>query len=341
MIGSVGFSFIFAKLHGMRARMYEGPRLAALASLRNPFEMISAMYPRLEERSLRGFERRLASEHVRELNRVRTLLDAQAQDFFTWQLQRYRIENLKVLLRAWKSHQSLEEVQPFLVELPARYALPVERLLGASKLPDFIALVPDRRFRDGIRRGSAQFQETNKLFYVEAGLDAAYFHELCLRASHLGEADRNEITRAIRMEMLTYNVLFAMRGRLNYGLTPDEVNEFLPRGPSPAPTGARYEPMLRAEGFAAMLAAMPDRKVLLGNGPDPADLGELQKRLAERLYQVANNTFYRSVLHMGCVVGFYYLKRVELNNLVRTAELLRQGRSGEDIERELIRLPEE
>jgi vacuolar-type H+-ATPase subunit C/Vma6 len=178
MIGSVGFSFIFAKLHGMRARLYEGPRLAALASLRNPFEMISTMYPRLEQRGLRGFESRLASEHVRELNRVRTLLDGDAQQFFTWQLQRYRIENIKVLLRAWKSRQSPEEVQTFLVDLPARYALPVEKLLSAPKLPDFIAQVPDRRFRDGISRGARQFQESNKLFFIEAGLDAAYFHEI-------------------------------------------------------------------------------------------------------------------------------------------------------------------
>ena len=32
---------------------------------------------------------------------------------------------------------------------------------------------------------------------VEAGLDAAYFHELCLRASHLGEADRNTLLRLL------------------------------------------------------------------------------------------------------------------------------------------------
>lgn len=339
MIASAGFAYVFAKVHGMRSRLWEGARLKTLTALRSPGEMAATVFPRLEERSLRGFEQRLVSEHVRSLDFLQVLADGPAKHFFAWQLERYRIENVKTLLRAWKARQSVEQVRPFLVELPDRYSLPVDKLLATTKLAEFARALPVPRFAEGLERGAARFQDTESLFYVESGLDAVYFAELCRRAVRLERADRLEVARPLRMEMLVYNVLFAMRARLNYGLPPEDVNDCLARGPMPAPTGARYEPMLRAEGFAAMLAAMPDRKILLGTGPDPASIAELQRRTWERLFLVANSSFYRSTLHMGCVEAFYYIKRVELANLIRVAELLRQGKSGPEIESELIRLP--
>ena len=89
-----------------------------------------------------------------------------------------------------------------------------------------------------------------------------------------------------------------------------------------------------------MLSGVPERKELLGPGPEPTDLGELQRRMWERLYLAANRVFYRSMFHMGCVEAFCYIKRVELANLIRVAELLKQELSARDIQRELIRLPE-
>jgi hypothetical protein len=103
---------------------------------------------------------------------------------------------------------------------------------------------------------------------------------------------------------------------------------------------ARLEGVLAAANFPAMTAALPDRRLFLGEHADPGDVGQLQQRLWERLYRVANRAFYGSSMRMGGVEGFYYVKRVELNNLIRVVELLRQEAPAADISRDLIRRPE-
>jgi len=340
MITPVDFAFVSAKLHGMRSRLHEGPRLEPLTGLRNVFEMMRSLYPGTDVGGRTGFERRLVEEHIGELMRVLVFLDGPNRDFFEWQLERYRIENLKVVLRGWKLRMPREELEALLVTLPPAYALPTAKLLETAKLIELIRLMPVSLFAEGIRRGSVQFHDTNRLFYIEAGLDAVYFEELCRRAAHLSSTDAEEVKELLRREVLIYDVLFIMRARLNYDLTVEDVREFLVTGTDAAPQAALFESMLRAQSFGEMLEACPEQKALLGPDGGVPDLDALQRRLWERLYLAANRMFYRSMFHMGCVEAFYYIKRVELRNLIRVAELLRQERSARDIQRELIRLPE-
>jgi vacuolar-type H+-ATPase subunit C/Vma6 len=339
MITPVDFSFVSAKLHGMRSKLYEGARLDALTSLRNPFELIAAVLPGTDVRDRMDFERRLVEQHVRDLNRVRTLLDGPNRAFFDWQLERYRMENVKVLLRAWKarSESAGSDVRALLVNLPEGYALSVDRLLSAAKLTDFMWALPGRLYAQGIKRGAVQFHDTQKLFFIEAGLDAVYFEELCRRCGDLETADREEVEELLRIEVLVYDVLFAVRGRLNLGLSIEDVGDFLVTGIAPAPGSVVFEAMLGASDFAGMLAAMPSRRTLLGTA-EPMDLVGLQRALHERLARGANRSFYHSMFHMGAVEAFYYLKRIELANLIRVAELLRQERPAVEIRSELLRV---
>lgn len=336
----VDFAFVVAKLHGMRSHLYEGPRIESLASLGNAFEMTASVFPDLDVTSRGRFGRHVVREHVADLARVQVLLDGPNRTFFDWQLERYRIENLKVVLRGWKSRLRADEVTELLVELPAEYSLPVREILDTARLTDVIRLMPVEGFARAIRRGAVQFHDTNRLFYIEAALDRFYFEELCRRAAALKSADRDEVSGLVRLEALIYNVLYVMRARLNYDAAAADVRAFLVNGSHPAPAAAELEGMLRAASFEEMLAAAPERKLLLGPGEEPTGLSELQRRTWERLYLAANRIFYRSMFHMGCVEAFYYIKRVELRNLIRVAELLGQEVPATDIRRRLIRLPE-
>ncbi len=333
MATSVMAPFVAAKLHGMRAKLFEGPRLEALTTLRSPFEMMSAVFPNADVRERRDFERKAVEAHVRDLDRLRVVLGGRDRAFFDWQLERYRIENIKVLLRAWKDKELAGDVTGLIATLPPHYDLPVDRLLASAKLNDFAKALPVRRYELGIERGTAAFNQTRRLFYVEASLDALYFTELKRRAMALSAADQDAIRPLMRREVLIYNVLFTVRARLNLRLEPDDVSPFFAGGVNPA----RFEPMLRAGDFAGMLAAMPSRRLLLGDA-EPKDAVELQRGLYERLYRAANAAFYGAASYLGVLEGFYYIKRVELANLIRVAELLRQERPAAEIERELIRI---
>ena len=338
MVIPVDLAFVGAKLHGMRSRVYEGPRLDALRSLHNVFDMIAAVSPTLDVTSRMRFEQHLVREHVSALGRIAVYLTGANADFFDWQLERYRLENLKVLLRGWKTRQAPAEVKSRLVELSTDYALPVDKILAAADIGDIARLVPVKPFAREISRRAAQFDDTKKLFAVEAGLDAVHLAELCRRAGSLAAGDRSEVSELLGFEVLMVDVLFAMRARLNYDLAAEEVREFLVTDAPCAPPGHEFAVMLEGKTFAEMLRAAPRAKMLVGPGPDVAGLEEFQQRLWERLYRLANRLFTRSSLHMGVVEAFYYIKRVELNNLIRVAELLRQEVPPAEMARRLIRL---
>ena len=340
MITPVDFAFVAAKLHGMRSKLYEAERVEPLTSLRNAFEMMASVFPRLDVRSRTRFERTLVETHVRDLVRVQTFLQGRNRYFFDWQLERYRVENLKVVLRGWKAQRPIDAVTELLIDLPEAYAVPVAELLATRKLNDVIKLMPVACYGKGVRKASVQFHDTGRLFHIEAGLDQAYFEELCARARRLKHTDRGQVNELVRREVLMYDVLFIMRARLNYDVAPEDVREFVVTGTDPAPRRMMLEPIIEADRLEGMIAALPEEKDLLGPGVMPTNLEELQQCMWERLYLAANRLFYRAVFHMGCVEAFYYIKRVELRNLIRIAELLRQEIRPAQITRELIRLPE-
>jgi vacuolar-type H+-ATPase subunit C/Vma6 len=335
MITPVDFSFVSAKLHGMRAKLYEGARLDALTTLRTPFEMMTAVLPATDVRDRRDFERNLVEQHVRDLDRIRTLLDGANRRLFDWQLERYRLENVKVLLRAWKTRETGVDVRALLVALPDDYALPVDAILTAPGLTDVMWLLPGEAYVEGVKRGAVQFHDTNKLFFIEAGLDGAHFEELARRAAALKSADRAEVEELVRLEITIYDALFVARGRLHHNLSDPDVRDFLVAAGAPAPEPRIFEPMIAAKDLPAMLGALPTRRAILGDA-DPRDLVELQRALHKRLFLAANRAFYRSMFHMGVVEAFYYVKRMELANLIRVAELLRQERTQAEIRREII-----
>lgn len=335
MITPVDFSFVSAKLHGMRAKLYEGARLDALTGLRSPFEMMTAVLPSTDVRDRMDFERKLVEKHVRDLERIRTLLDGANRRLFDWQIERYRLENVKVLLRAWKTRESVGDVRALLVALPDDYALPVDAIMAAPGLTDVMWLLPGETYVSGVKRGAVQFHDTNKLFFIEAGLDGAYFEELARRVGALQSADRAEVEDLVRLEILIYDALFVARARLHHNLSDPDVRDFLVAAGAPAPDPRIFEPMIAAKDLPAMLAALPTRRAILGDA-DPRDLVALQRALHERLLLAANRAFYRSMFHMGVVEAFYYVKRMELANLIRVAELLRQERPAAEIRRELI-----
>jgi len=56
----------------------------------------------------------------------------------------------------------------------------------------------------------------------------------------------------------------------------------------------------------------------------------------ENLYRAANRRYYSCVLDFGAIAAFYYIKRVELRNLIKISEYIRYGEHGGAIRKQLI-----
>jgi len=316
------FDFIHAKVHGLRGRLYELDRLADLCHLRTIEQLWHRLYPDREAGTHRELQRRLLAGHIETLRGIREHLPAQFEPLFSWLMRRFQVENIKVLLRAWKAGAALDEVAPFLAPLPDDLALAADAMLKARHMTDLLLAVPERRLRQAAEDSVRHFLETEQTFFLETALDGAYYLGLLEEQARLRGVHASHTEPLVRLEVAVYNVLALFRLKLSYGLPFEEARGFFVPG---APRAFRLERLYDYPEFGDMVRLVP--REMLPRQPAAAvdTVADLERALWQRLLQVANRQFYRSTGDIGAVVAFATIKRVELANLIRVVEGLRYG----------------
>jgi len=330
----VTLPFTIAKVRAMRSFAYEGDRLAALGRARSVPELAKLLG--FDQEAAPGpleLEARLTTRHISDLLRVDRLVAGTQGRLFDWLLARYQMENLKVILRFWSAGEPLERLARYLVEVPGLKTLPVEDLAEVRDLTNFIRLVPQRVFARGLKEGLAYWQAEGRTFLAEAGLDAAYFRELSACQSALTGTDQLTTRQLVGADVDTYNLLLVTRAQLNYHLELDEVAKFVVAG-----TLISRSALLGARGetLSDILSALRAVEVLHLGETMPETIADLEDALALRLYRMANRRYYQSMLDLGALVAFFYLKRNELANLIRVVEGRRYELDWPEVERRLV-----
>lgn len=328
------FEFIQAKIHGLRSRVYEQDRLDELCDLRTVAQLWHRLYPDATPGDHRELQRRLLSDHVRTLEVVRRHLPGAVAPLYVWMMQRLQIENLKVLLRAWKAHEPFERVAPFLAPVAKDLELDARAFLKADGLADLVALIPDPALRAAAERGSASYADKGDTFFLEAALDGAYYTGLLTRERELPSPHREGVELVIRGEIAVYDILTLFRLKLNYGLRYEQAARFFVPG---ARHAAELDRLFAFPDFSDMVKFLPHDLFPLNDGQGILTIADLERALWRRLFQIANSQFYHSVADLGIAVAFYTIKRVELANLFHVIEAVRYDLAPGAIRQGLIR----
>jgi len=327
------FDFIQAKVHGLRSRVYELDRLDDLCNLRTIEQLWRRLYPDAHAGDHHALQRRLLADHVAVLGGIAGHLPAPLAPLYAWMMRRFQLENLKVLLRAWKTRQPAERVAPLLAPLGGKLALDTGQFLRARDLASFVGLMPDTRFRAAALAAAPEHAETGETFFIEAALDAAYYERLVELAGELPARHRGACEPLVRLEAELYDTLAVFRLKLNAGLSRDRVGTFLARH---GLSLLAIERLFDYPDFRDMLGHVPRDLLRPEDAAGVFTIPDLERVLWERLLRAANRQFYRSVGDMGLVVAFYTVKRVELANLIRVVEGVRRGLGPEAIRGGLI-----
>jgi vacuolar-type H+-ATPase subunit C/Vma6 len=329
------FEFIQAKAHGLRSRVYELDRLDDLCDLRTIPQLWHRLYPEDSPADHHELQRRLLADHVATLEVIRRHLPERLAPLYTWMMRRYQIENLKVLLRAWKAHEPVQRVLPFLAPGGGEFALDAAAFLAAPDLSDFLLLIPESDLRSATLQGAPQVAQAGETFFAEAALDATYYTGLLERHQQLPPPHREGTAAVVHLEAAVYNILAVFRLKLNYAIPYEKARAFLVQG---TPRAFELERLYDYPDFGDMLGLIPREVVRPEDLLEVTAIPDLEPVLWERLLHVANRQFYRSVGDLGAVVALYTVKRVELANLIRVIEGVRYGMKPTVIRRGLIRV---
>ena len=322
--------FVVAKVRGMRSKLFEGNRLAALADSKSLPELFRRVRPRDTFEGHLEFERDLLADQIRELEKMSRQLSGPAYDLVQWLLAHYELENLKVALRAYLSKKTVAEAEELMAPVPARMALPMGRLFDAPDLRRFAANVPVEEFREALLRAIGA-DKTPDSTALETALDAAYYRKLLELAAGTDEWIRKLVAFDVDFHALS----FILRSKFNYNLPLSRIHPFI------VTSGLFLTPHVGERLYAAhdpaqAINAVPRSFLSLEKRRGIASLRQLDEALLLRQYQLAARCFVESIVTIPAVIAYYYIRRIEFMNLVRVTESVRHSLPRADIENRLL-----
>lgn len=327
--------FLCAKVRGLRGRLYAGPSLLALARLASSAayyeKVLSGSVP---QSHIQG-QHSLITAHAEHLVRISRFLSGKRRDAFDWLVRRYQIENLKILLRARAHKLGKDAALDLLTKLPDELSLPIDEILGAQGLKALADAIPLKPVAENLMLVAGLSEEPNFAFYLESAVEQACLTEGLRRISLLRRAERGRCIEIIETEILAYNILLLWRGLKTYSINPGTMQNFvIRRGPF-----SNLATRLRAfetDDISALPSALGVGKILGDKVAGIATVEDLENVLQTQLYRTAKRLFAKSMFDFGLIVAYFFLKRFELQDLIRLSEAIRQSLGPEEARTHLV-----
>lgn len=329
---SVDLDQLAAGLHGRRGRMAAGPRLRGLCGLGSPGALGEALFPGEGVATAAAIQARLAEDLFAELLRIKSSLSGPRAAFLGWQAERFRLGNLKLMVRTLAAGGDTPAAALLLLRLPGEPGYGPE-MAQAKDLGELAAAIPAGIFRDTFEKAIAA-KPAGGAFFYEAELDKAYLAEMSLRAAALRGEGREAACRLCALEADAFNLALAARGRFSYGFEKEELLGLFAAGPCPG--RKKFARLLNAAGPAELrqLAAGP----AADTGTAEPDAPALEALAWRRYARTAARIFRSSHMGFGAVAAYLALRRVEAANLTTVSEGLRLGLAPEGILGRLVPL---
>jgi len=327
--------YVAAKLHGRRAFMWERERLESLTYCTSLTELNDRLRAKSTLQNHMQMEAWLTNRLVEDFASIQGSVKGTGSQLALALLRRFQAENLKVCVRYILNGRNREEMPLYLVQLPSTLAAEIEPSMQATDLDQMMDSLPAGRLREAGRLGMDLYRTHKRVFFLEASLDTWYFGALLEEVSDLGAGARRAVEHLVYHDVNLYGILLVLRAALNYRVAFKELEPIMPPAALPMTTD-RY-------GRLAESYSVEDASELLGiilrrsqDDKPLRDLQDLEKVLWNRLYRLANRTFYAAEHLSALVAAYFELKRIELKNLLRVTEMVRYQAPRQEMLRELV-----
>ena len=133
----------------------------------------------------------------------------------------FELVNLKVIIRGKFTGVSETDLSRQLVELGQYADLPINALIETDDPFEMLRSLEQTVYGDIVRQARKVFEEQgHDLFSLDAAIDRNFFYELANRARFLDEYEQASMKKVLGVLLDRFNLLWLMRYRFSYGLTP-------------------------------------------------------------------------------------------------------------------------
>jgi vacuolar-type H+-ATPase subunit C/Vma6 len=143
----------------------------------------------------------------------------------------FAIANLKAVLRGIGMGSTWEQIQGVLFPLGPLSVIPVQQMLEGGNIETAVAQLAGTPYYETLMHAMKRYADEQSLFPLEVALDLAYWRDLWNDVGRLTGLDRSQALRVIGSLLDLNNLMWAMRYRVYYHLSEEEViNYTLPYG---------------------------------------------------------------------------------------------------------------
>ncbi len=283
------------------------------------------------------FERTLKKSFLNDYNVILLYLSGPARLFFKYLFNKFKIEDLKLLLRTILIEHDEDYLKENLIYLGVCPGISINKLTQIKSYKDLLNVFDNTDYYDILHRFEERYKRDKNLFPIEMSLDFRYFTELGRRAKRLNSDDYRVVRDLLGTQIDLLNINWIYRIKRFYDLNQEEIlNYTLP-----------YHYRLSEEDLKE-LSRLNDAEdiftYLVGTSynmlfpPDRQDRTILfEEYFLSYLFKKAKKSILNGNFNIGIVSGYLFLKEYEIKDIITIIEGVRYQLNSEEIKKYLIR----
>ncbi len=318
----LGSDFLFAKLHGHWSGAADGRRLLHLLYSRNLQGVARILSSwQIDPSDRAGVQKALSQRLINQLATLMPLMDRRTAAYYARVIDRYYLQNLKVLLHCWILPAERASAPFLVIDSPCLPAVDLDRFIACRNLDQCHACLPENDFTGPLRGILSDLEDSRDLFAAECRMDALYYRLLGERVARLPLASRGTARKLFGQEVDMLNLVTALRNAAVYRFPEDRVADLFLAGGRELDL-ERFLTVSQAESIAASAALLPSPYHDLVERWGAEGLDVCENVLLNRLYREAWKAFRNFNNPALSVVAFPFLKTAEALNVARLFEAL-------------------
>jgi V/A-type H+-transporting ATPase subunit C len=226
MNNSPDSAYLATRLDLLAARLLPFTDLSAVLDRQVPniVESINGAYAhgddRLDESGL-GCGRFLGRRMLEDFQMLLRPFHGNEYRFLKQAMRWFELVNLKVLIRGKFTAVPESALLEQLSEMGSFADLPLARLVETDDPLEMLRLLEQTAYGSVVRQARRVYEEQgHDLFSLDSAIDRNFFIELSHRALLLERADQVALSRVLGVLMDRFNLLWLLRFRFSYGLSP-------------------------------------------------------------------------------------------------------------------------
>lgn len=144
-------------------------------------------------------------------------------------LQRYEIEELKVMLRIWHKKEAIN-VEDYILGEKIGYDIDFRKILSAVSIEEVMILLEKTPYKKAILEGRNKFKEKDSVFYLEASLDIDYYKRLHEAIDKLSPVDKKVAKKILGITIDMENIRWLLRLRKYHAMGIADILEWVVPG---------------------------------------------------------------------------------------------------------------